>query len=151
MIVLAEVSETRELAEKAVHFYWNAWGTPGNFNFYRDSILNSLDSNADLSKFYVALEGESIVGSVALLRNDLISRQDLVPWLGCLYVLPEYRGFGLGGRMLQFAVQEAGRKGYPYLYLSTSLEGYYEKYGWTYLDQAYSFNGDPARVYRKQT
>jgi len=38
------------------------------------------------------LDGERVAGCCALLTNDLISRQDLWPWLACLYVEPDYRG-----------------------------------------------------------
>jgi N-acetylglutamate synthase-like GNAT family acetyltransferase len=101
----------------------------------------------DLPRFYIAVQNNSIVGTYALLRNDLISRQDLYPWLACLYVVPELRGNRVGSILLKHAIKETGGLGLPKLYLSTDLEGYYEKYGWTLLTTGYIFNGDATKIY----
>ncbi|WP_423055741.1 GNAT family N-acetyltransferase [Bacillus atrophaeus] len=87
--------------------------------------------------------------SYALLRNDLISRQDLFPWLACLFVVPKLRGNEIGCALLRHALKEAHRKGFENLYLCTDLEGYYEKYGWVYIKNGYIFNGEPAKLYKK--
>ncbi len=113
--------------------------------------MNSLDPSIDLSKFYIAVQGETIIGSYALLRNDLISRQDLMPWLGCLYINPEARGNKAGATLLQHAVEQTNQKGYDRLFLCTSLENYYEKYGWQYVDYGYYINGDAAKIYSRVT
>ena len=63
-------------------------------------ILNSFDEQIKLPKFYLAIEENKILGSYALLTNDLISRQDLMPWLGCLFVNEENRGKGGGRRKI---------------------------------------------------
>ena len=41
---------------------------------------------------------ERLLGTVGLWRCDLISRQDLYPWMAALYVAPEARGRGAGGK-----------------------------------------------------
>lgn len=88
-----------------------------------------MNTDRDLPIFYIALENESIIGTYALLRNDLISRQDIFPWLACLYVSPGHRGRRIGSRLLKHALEEAEKKGHSKLYLCTDLTGYYEKYG----------------------
>ncbi len=90
-----------------------------------------------LPAFYVALLNESIIGTYALIRNDLNSRQDLYPWLACLYIEPAYRGRAFGSRLLEHAVQETEKRGFNTLYLTSDLEDYYEKYGWTHSTEAY--------------
>jgi len=97
------------------------------------------------------MEGDKILGSSALLTNDLISRHDLMPWVGCLYMIPEARGRGLGGKLLGHVVEEAERMGYQSVYLGTDLDGYYEKYGWSFLDRAWLVNGEEVSVYRRGT
>lgn len=103
-----------------------------------------------LPKFYMALEIDKILGSCALLANDLISRHDPMPWVGCIYVIPEARGQRLGGRLLEHAVSEAGKMGFAKAYLCTHLDGYYEKYGWRFLGNAWLANGEEVKVYVKQ-
>jgi GNAT superfamily N-acetyltransferase len=147
MIEIIEISEKIELMEEAINFFWKQWGNSKNYSFYKDSIVNSTDPNKDLSKFYLALQGEKIVGIYAILRNDLISRQDLVPWIGCLYVTPDARGHSLGSKLLEHAKEQAKSKGFEKLYLCTTLENYYEKYGWQYDGIGYYFNGEETKIY----
>ncbi|AZN40993.1 GNAT family N-acetyltransferase [Paenibacillus albus] len=93
MITIEALQEQpRAFIERAIHYIWTQWGTEHNLDFYRDCIEHSLTGEADLPKFHVAIEADRFVGMCALLRNDLISRQDLCPWLACLFVDPDYRG-----------------------------------------------------------
>jgi predicted N-acetyltransferase YhbS len=97
--------------------------------------------------FYVILDEGNIVGSYALLTNDIISRQDLMPWLACLYVNEAHRGKGLAAQLLQHGLREANRLGYPELYLSTDLKNFYERKGWLYLAEGYNVMGETIKIY----
>jgi N-acetylglutamate synthase-like GNAT family acetyltransferase len=114
-------------------------------------MLHSCKTTDEIPRFYVAVEDEKIIGTYALIRNDLNSRQDLHPWLACLYVDPAYRGKAIGSKLLEHAISETARKGYPRLYLTTDLEGYYEKYGWSHVSVAYGLSGGSVKVYEKST
>ncbi|MFP3472828.1 GNAT family N-acetyltransferase, partial [Micrococcus sp. SIMBA_144] len=63
------------------------------------------------------------------------------------YVDPDHRGDGLGSELLDHALKEVGKKGYDRLYLTTDLEGYYEKYGWTHSTDAVGLSGESIKVY----
>ena len=151
MFEIYELKERTDLFDEAINFFWKQWGTQENYKFYQDCIIHSCDTKSDVPRFYIAVQNNSIIGSYALLRNDLISRQDLSPWLACLFVVPELRGNEFGAALLKHAVEETHNKGFENLYLCTDLEGYYEKYGWDYMKNAYIFNGDPTKVYVKST
>ncbi|CAM3719568.1 GNAT family N-acetyltransferase [Marinicrinis lubricantis] len=144
-----EASQKPVFLEEIIQFFWNAWGTRDNYLFYKDCIEHSLDSSIDLPKFYLLLEDGEIIGSYALLINDLISRQDLFPWLACLYVRPEARGHRVGEQMLNHACEEAKKKGYSHLYLCSTLEGYYEKAGWNFFGNGYGVDGTHTKIYAK--
>ncbi|WP_245585880.1 GNAT family N-acetyltransferase [Paenibacillus pinihumi] len=148
MIHIVELNQRMDLFDAAVRMVWEQWGSETNYNFYYDCMKNSCDTASELPRFYIALqEDKTIVGTYALLTNDLISRQDLFPWFACLYVIPECRGNRLGALLLQHALDETAKKGYQNLYLSTDLDDYYEKYGWNYLNEGYIFNGDLTKIY----
>ncbi|WCK54049.1 GNAT family N-acetyltransferase [Aneurinibacillus sp. Ricciae_BoGa-3] len=151
MIEIVELNQKLDLFNQAVELFWEQWGNPKNYEFYHDCIRHSCQSDSDLPRFYIAVQNNSIIGTYALLRNDLISRQDLFPWLACLYIIPELRGNKLGSLMLEHAVQQATEKGFKNLYLCTDLDGFYEKYNWSYLSSGYIFNGDPTKIYVRQT
>jgi N-acetylglutamate synthase-like GNAT family acetyltransferase len=146
-----ELKERTDLFEEAVNAFWNQWGSKESYMFYKDCMLHSYKTEEDVPRFYIAIENEKIIGTFAILRNDINSRQDLTPWLACLYVDPAFRGRELGGEFLQFALQEAAVKGYKKLYLATDLEKYYEKYGWIHTTEAFGLGGNSLKIYEKST
>jgi N-acetylglutamate synthase-like GNAT family acetyltransferase len=123
----------------------------GGSLLFHEGIKYDQNLCIDLSKFFIAVQGEKIIGSCALLRNVLISWQDLVPWFGCLFISPEARGNNTGAVMLQHALEQTRLKGYERLYLSTTLVNYYEKYGWQYFAEGYYLNGDATKIYSRLT
>jgi GNAT superfamily N-acetyltransferase len=146
---IIELRNRDELFEKAIQVFWQEWGSEDNYRFYEDCIIHS--TSGKLPKFYVAIEKGQIIGTYALLRNDINSRQDLYPWLACLYVKEEYRGKEIGSKLLQHGLEEAARKGYKTLYLNSDLVGYYEKYGWRNIGVSYGLGGGDIKIYEKDT
>ncbi|TMU85165.1 GNAT family N-acetyltransferase [Bacillus sp. BHET2] len=151
MLKIMELEETSNFFYESVKVFWEQWGNRENYKFYYDCIFHSCRTEEDLPRFYIALEDGGIVGTYALLRNDLNSRQDLFPWLACLYVDSDYRGRGIGSKLLEHGLQKTQIKGYKNLYLSTDLEGYYEKYGWIHATEAIGLSGDSIKVYQKSS
>ncbi|HTY08512.1 MAG TPA: GNAT family N-acetyltransferase, partial [Candidatus Edwardsbacteria bacterium] len=149
--MIVELGQRPELFEDAVEFFWDKFGTRDNALFYRDCMEHSVGIKQPLPRFYLALEGGAIAGCYALLLNDLISRQDLYPWLACLFVAPELRGRGLGAKLLAHGAAECRAKGFASVYLCTDLEGYYEKHGWEFMTHAYMTWGAETKVYTRTT
>ena len=147
---ITPVRENRERSAAAADYFWSRWGDESTFDFYRDCIERSCDTEADLPRFHLLTDGSKgpIVGGYALLRSDLNSRQDLCPWLACLYVEPHWRSLRLGSLLLDHAAGEAQAKGYDSLYLCTDLEGYYERYGWSCIGKGYGIDGAETKIYR---
>src|SRR5262249_51069057 len=86
---------------------------------------------------FVALGEGRPVGSASLLVSDLEGWERLSPWLASVYVVPERRGRGVGGRLVRRVVEEAQTLGQPNLYLWTAGQrAYYERLGWVVLEQA---------------
>src|SRR5699024_4240541 len=129
------------LFDKAVHVFWKQWGTKNNHAFYKDCMTHSCTASDPIPRFYIALIDESVIGTYALIRNDLNSRQDLHPWLACLYVDQMHRGKAIGSLLLEHAIKETAKKGFEKLYLTSDLENYYEKYGWEHTTNAYGISG----------
>ncbi|WP_026580914.1 GNAT family N-acetyltransferase [Bacillus sp. J33] len=148
---IVEIHKHPNLFEKAVQVYWEQWGNDSNYPFYHDCMIHSGTSADGIPLFYAAIENERIIGTYALIRNDLNSRQDLYPWLACVYVNEEYRGRKLGSVLLDHALSEAAKLGFEKLYLTTDLEGYYEKYGWTHSGEVYGAFGGSIKLYEKSS
>ncbi len=134
--------------ETAVQYIHSKWGRPENYPFYYDAINHSSEQDKPLPRFYLMLKETEIVGCYALLTNDLISRQDLYPWLGCLFIEATERGNQLGNYLMQHGIAEAKRLGFKKVYLTTDHDGYYEKYGWQRMEDGYDFWGNSTRIYQ---
>ena len=79
----------------------------------------------------VALIGREPVGTASLLIDEHPTEPRSVCCLAGLYVVPAFRGRGLGATLVQRCVAEAGQLGYPSLcLLTTDAEGFYAGLGW---------------------
>ncbi|MFS0777174.1 GNAT family N-acetyltransferase [Neobacillus sp. 3P2-tot-E-2] len=148
---IVELQKGNEYLEEGIKVFWKVWGTEDNYKFYENCILHSAETSEDLPRFYVAIENGIIIGTYAILRNDINSRQDLCPWFACLFVDREYRGQEIGEKLLEHGLSEAAKKGYKKLYLTTDLENYYEKYRWNHNGIAYGPSGGHIKIYEKST
>ncbi|MEM9820242.1 MAG: GNAT family N-acetyltransferase [Bacteroidota bacterium] len=148
-MTIIELSERPDLLQQGIQYFWKQWGSEQNLSFYQDCILHSVDKSNALPKFYLALEQAQIIGSYALLVNDIISRQDLMPWLACLYVEESHRKQGIAEQLLQHGLAQSKAKGFNYLYLSSDLVNFYERKGWQPLCDGYNVFGEAIQIYQK--
>jgi predicted acetyltransferase len=71
--------------------------------------------------------------------------------LGVLHVSEAYRGGEIGSRLLAHASREVAELGFSIFYLTSELEGSYEKYGWKQEGEAYGIIGDAIKVFQKRS
>ena len=147
---IISIRDTPEYLDRAVDYLALNWGIP--HVIYQDCVANSLTTTNALPRWYLLVNSlGAVIGSYGLVTNDLISRQDLWPWLCALYVEKSWRGNAFGAKMLEHGRQEAKRLGFEKLYLSTDHIGFYEKYGWSYIGDGYDRSGQPGRIYEIDT
>ncbi len=144
------IDKESKLLERGIEYFWKCWGSESNLNFYQDCIENSISDNKSLPKFYLMLDEDKIIGSYALLTNDITSRQDLFPWFACLFVEERYRNQGLARELMEHSINESRKKGFDTLYLSTELNDFYEKKGWIYYSKGFTVFGDSIKIYSKR-
>jgi predicted N-acetyltransferase YhbS len=77
----------------------------------------------------VAFAGDALAGTVNLIENDDAQRRHLRPWLAALIVLPEFRGNGLGTKLVLRTIEEARRLGFATVHLGTSTPEFYTRLG----------------------
>jgi len=144
-IQIIGIRENGEYLEKAIDYFSSRWGI--DRRIYADSIMHSITTDSPLPRWFLMLEDNEIIGSYGLITNDFNSRQDLYPWLCALYVEESHRGRQLGSRLLEHGRVQAGKLGFPKLYLCTDHNGYYEKYGWRHIAKCYHPWGEESKVY----
>ena len=88
----------------------------------------------------LAVNCRELVGMVSLKFHDMDTRPDLDPWLGGLFVIPEWRNRGVGTMLMHRATEEAGRLSVSQLYLWThTAEALYRKLGWQVVERSNYF------------
>jgi hypothetical protein len=121
-IVYSNIADCPEVKGLVARWLWSFWGAPGNFEFYRSMTEHCKKDG--IPAVYIAFIDGMPVGTVALLRADLFSRQDLYPWMADLYVPPETEP---GGPRCRLRAGGGEKAGFREIYLYTPLKGYYEK------------------------
>jgi N-acetylglutamate synthase-like GNAT family acetyltransferase len=99
---------------------------------------------------WVAFHEGMPVGCVSLIASNMTSRPELTPWLAALFVLPPYRGRGIGAALVRRCEAEAKRCDHDRLFLYTSdASGYYERLGWREIEEL-TYEGQRVTVMMRQ-
>ena len=133
MCIRDSLADHKEYIDTVVNWIWSEFGNENNYDFFESIIKNSLIKNK-LPLTFIALEDNELVGTIGLWRSDLMSRQDLFPWLSALFVKENFRGKRIGQKLQNFLVEYCKKAGFTELFLYTDICGYYEKTGWEYLE-----------------
>ena len=134
--------------EQVIDWLWQAFDADNTREFFA-SVVDSSLRGADLPLTFIALDGCRLVGTVGLWRCDLISRQDLTPWLAALYVDEDWRSRGLGQKLQRFITEYSRSAGFDELYLWSTFAGYYERHGWDYIGDALDYPDKSVRIYHR--
>jgi GNAT superfamily N-acetyltransferase len=84
---------------------------------YVERLSASLQ-RSDLPKTFIALRGDTLLGSASLVRQT-ITHQHLSPWLSSVYVDPQYRGTGIASTLVKTVERAAADTGSEKIYLFT--------------------------------
>lgn len=117
---------------------WNAWWTDSGVS--RSAFLAGFQPmlEADNIPFaLVAHDGESYIGSVLVIENDLDERRQYAPWIAALWVDPDFRKQGIAATLILAARRQAAAHGHDICYLCATVEKreYYLKQGFELLEE----------------
>ncbi|HEV8452779.1 MAG TPA: GNAT family N-acetyltransferase [Gaiellales bacterium] len=133
-IAIDTLAEHPDLVSEVVEIAWREWGAslPGHEHARwlreaeRDSRLHLPTSAA-----FVALDRDRAVGVVQLHEFEIDALRDRSPWVCGMVVRPNYRGAGIGSRLLAALERFAAGHGVAQLWVFTeSAAGFYERCGW---------------------
>jgi predicted N-acetyltransferase YhbS len=84
---------------------------------------------------WVAHSEDGVLGTAALRARDLDGREDLTPWLGGVFVRPEFRGRGVATALCRVVEEKAWALGFETIYLFTlDQQRLYSRLGWMTLE-----------------
>ena len=115
---------------------WRHLNPCASIELYADLFQSHLGKTR-IPTTFVALSGETLLGSASLIAQDMDIHPELSPWLACVYVLPEHRRRGVGSALVRRVAQEAQALGEEAVHLYTAdKEGFYARLGWSVLEHA---------------
>ncbi|MEQ8260215.1 MAG: GNAT family N-acetyltransferase [Alcanivorax sp.] len=89
-----------------------------------------------IPSIFIAVSGDQLVGSAALVQNDMDTKPDLMPWLAAVYVKEAFRHQGVATDLIVRCETEAARSNADAWYLYTEFASrLYEKLGWLHLER----------------
>ena len=143
---IISIREHPEYRDEAIAYFQKQWPSVLP-EIYEDSIVHCINARDHLPQWYLLQKDGVTMGCAGLITNDFISRGDLYPWIAAVFIEEAHRGNAYAVRLMEKAKADAKKFGYPYLYLSTSHIGYYEKYGFKFIGQGYHPWGESSRIY----
>ena len=115
----------------------------------RARLLREAAGRSAIPSVRIAVDGPRLVGSAALVAQDMDDRPHLTPWLAAVYVRPEDRRRGLASRLLNQIDQDAVALGVERYYLFTEHEeAFYARRGWQLLEHT-DYHGTRVAVMAK--
>lgn len=75
-----------------------------------------------------------LIGFISIFPHDCNKRPNLTPWYATMFIKEEYRKLGYSKILNDAILKEAKARGFEKLYLKTTLDNYYEKFGAKYLE-----------------
>lgn len=131
MIQFLKIRKHCEMAKKVAQWFHEKWEVP--LEAYKESIEACLKGENPVPQWYIAMDGDTIVGGLGVIENDFHDRKDLTPNVCALYVEETYRGKGIAGKLLRCVCDDMESQGIDTLYLITDHTSFYERYGWEFL------------------
>ena len=135
MLKIYNVKDKQEYLKEVATLTQKEWGKTCNaqaeFNqkIFRkiEKIKNNLD-NKNYCKL-ILLDNDELIGFISIFEHDCDERQNLSPWYATMFVKKEYRGNEYSKILNDAILKEAKSRGFKRIYLKTTLENYYEKFG----------------------
>lgn len=122
--------ENKNMVDECATWFNEKWGIPKQA--YLDSMNDCIKGESAVPQWYVALDGDKIVGGMGVIENDFHNRPDLSPNVCAVYVEEDYRNQGIAGALLDFVVEDMRSLSVSPLYLLTDHDSFYERYGWKF-------------------
>ena len=143
---ILNLRERPELLERAAAWFHQKWGVP--LDAYRESMEECVKGESAVPQWYVALDGDTIVGGLGVIENDFHDRKDLAPNVCAVYTEEACRCRGIAGALLNHVCEDMAGLGVGTLYLLTDHTSFYERYGWEFFCMAQGDGEEkPSRMY----
>ena len=134
-----KITDTAHL-DKMTDWMYEWWGRAEDYSYEAvyTCMAHSIQEQR-LPQTYGLFWDGKLVGMYQFTNGDLFPRPDLYPWLANLYIEKSCRESGFGRFLIESVRDNAAKAGLKELYLFTTHNGLYEKFGWTFIEEIDTF------------
>ncbi len=132
------LADKKEFIAELVELHHAAWKhlNPSLTLDGRAEAIAEAAGREGIPSIFIAVSGNQLVGSAALVQNDMDTKPDLTPWLAAVYVKEAFRHQGVATDLIARCETEAARSNANTWYLYTEFASrLYEKLGWLHLER----------------
>ena len=127
---IISLADCPEIKSRAAQWFHEKWDIPAEA--YEESMDECLKGEYAVPQWYVAMEGDRIIGGLGVIENDFHNWKDLTPNVCAVYTEEDRRCRGIAGALLEYACVDMKKRGIENLYLITDHTSFYERYGWEF-------------------
>ncbi len=131
---ILNLSQAPQYLPEIAQWHHDEWGcyNPGLSLHARVHDMQLHLSNELMPSTYVAIEGQMVVGSAALIsESDMQTHPEWSPWLASVFVSPDWRRKGIATALIRHILEQAGQHHVKNIYLFTPDQAaLYQKLGW---------------------
>ena len=131
------LADKKEFIAELVELHHAAWKhlNPSLTLDGRAEAIAEAAGREGIPSIFIAVSGNQLDGSAALVQNDMDTKPDLTPWLAAVYVKEAFRHQGVATDLIARCETEAARSNANTWYLYTEFASrLYEKLGWLHLE-----------------
>lgn len=151
-ITIQRLSADDPNAEIVAGWTFESWGHlhPGLTLEQAIEHLKTECGQGGVPSIFVAMQGETPVGTASLIADDMSIRRELTPWLASVFVVPEWRGQGIASALVKRVEIEALENGIEHFYLYTpDQQALYRRLGWQDVESL-EYRGETVTVMSRQ-
>lgn len=129
------------------HCDWGAAKLLANLLKNRQQFDETLGSNGEL---FILQDNEQLISFATLTKRECVFDDNLYPWIGFVYTVPEFRGHRYSQQIINYACNIAKTQGYNTVYIATEHAGaVYQTYGFYYKEDRPDVFGAINQIYYK--
>jgi GNAT superfamily N-acetyltransferase len=139
---IVDYPDTAPQIAKWLYDEWSYLGPDASVENWTKSIREQICKDR-IPVMFVALDKSKPIGCIALVKKDTATSMDLSPWLGAFYVTKDYRGRGIGLRLVRHLIGCAKHLNVSILYACVTddrLKNIALRRGWDMVGQEFYKN-----------
>ena len=129
------------LTDYAEHCSWVAG--PHLAGMLRENLFTGWEA------VFAATLGDNVIGYCTFLETDYYPENRYWPWISSIFVDENHRSQGVCGLLIDAAIAYAKAQGFTRVYIPSDMTGFYERYGFSKIDELINYGRDVDNIFAR--